>query len=222
MVPLDRQSAISRKMQDLVPQPNLSGTASNYFNQGTQAFDRDNYDVKMNWNRTAEHSIFVKYSAMNANAECPFALGQAGGGAVCTGGVAGLAHTLTQIATIGHTWTLSPRLVVDGTIGWTRMTQQGTNPDFGTNYGLEFLGIPGTNGPDIRQSGLPGFTISGGYTSLGNTDNPRPNTYADQSYTASNNVGLVRGKHDLRFGFDLVRHQLNHWQPELNNPRGSV
>ena len=28
------------------------------------------------------------------------------------------------------------------------------------------------------------------------------------------------GKHDLRFGFDMVRHQLNHWQPELNNPRG--
>ena len=36
----------------------------------------------MNWNRTDQHSLFVKYSAMNANVACPFSLGQAGGDAL--------------------------------------------------------------------------------------------------------------------------------------------
>ncbi|MCZ2079991.1 MAG: TonB-dependent receptor [Bryobacteraceae bacterium] len=219
IVPLNRQSAITRKMQALAPEPNLSGTASNYFKDGTQIFDRDNFDVKVNWNRSDSHALFAKYSAMNANPQCNFALGEAGGPAACSGSAPGKAHTLTQISTIGHTWTFSPRFVMDGTLGWTRMKQDATNPDYGTNFGLDVLGIPGTNGPDIRQSGMPNFSISG-YTAMGNGDNPRPNFYADQSYTSSHNASLTMGAHELRFGFDVVRHQLNHWQPELNNPRG--
>ena len=32
----------------------------------------------------------------------------------------------------------------------------------------------------------------------------------------------TKGAHEIKFGFDLVRHHLNHWQPELSNggPRG--
>jgi hypothetical protein len=219
-IPLNRQSAIARKMQDLVPTPTLSGTTNNFFNSGTLKFDRDNFDGKVNWNRNEKHSLFTKYSTMNGNVNCAFALGQGGGAALGSCGAPGTGHTRVQIATIGHTWTLSPRFVIDGTVGWTRMEQQGTSPDFGKNIGLEVLGIPGTNGPDPRQSGTPGFSPSG-YTAFGNTDNPRPNFYADQSYTSSHNASFTTGKHDLRFGFDLVRHQLNHWQPELNNPRGA-
>jgi hypothetical protein len=219
IIPTNRQSAISRKMQELIPAPNLTGTNNNYFSAGTLVFDRKNYDAKVNWNRTDQHSLFVKYSAMDAIGSCPFSLDAAGGPAVCSGSSPGSATTLVQIATIGHTLALSPRLVIDGTVGWTRLTQQGKNPDFGTNFGLDVLGIPGTNGPDPRQSGIPAFAING-YTTLGNSDNPRPNTYADQSYTVNNNVGFTTGKHDFRFGVDVVRHQLNHWQPELNNPRG--
>ena len=81
---------------------------------------------------------------------------------MCSGSSPGTANTLVQIATIGHTFALSPRLVIDGTVGWTRLEQQGTNPDFGTNFGLDVLGIPGTNGPDPqteRHSGIRHFGI---------------------------------------------------------------
>ena len=71
------------------------------------------------------------------------------------------------------------------------------------------------------RAAIPAFAISG-YTTLGNSDNPRPNTYADQSFTINNNVGFTTGRHDLRFGPDVVGHQLNHWQPELNNPTRGV
>ena len=45
--------------------------------------------------------------------------------------------------------------MIDGTFGWTRFGQDVTPPDLGTNFGLDVLGIPGTNGPDPRESGMP-------------------------------------------------------------------
>ena len=64
------------------------------------------------------------------------------------------------MGTVGHTWTLSPTLVLDGNFGMQQQDQTVTGPDYGTNYGLD-LGIPGTNGGSERYSGLP--TFANGY-----------------------------------------------------------
>ena len=43
----------------------------------------------------------------------------------------------------------------------------------------------------------------------------------EESYTHSDNLTWTKGAHEVRFGFDLVRHHLNHWQPEIGQgPRG--
>ncbi len=219
IVPKDRMSPITLKMLSLVPQPNLPGTSSNYFNSGIQSFDRDNYDVKINWNRNERHQIWGKFSMMNANVSGPFALGEAGGPCLCDGG-SGTGNTKVYVATVGHTWTLSPKLIVDGTFGFTRMDQVVKGPDFGQNFGLDVLGIPGTNGSDPRQGGKPQFEVSG-YTQLGNNDNWSPIFRNDRSYTGTTNFTWVRSAHEMRWGFDVVRHELNHWQPEIGaGPRG--
>jgi outer membrane receptor protein involved in Fe transport len=219
VIPAARQSAIARRVQDLIPASNQPGLTANYFASGTQAMNRDNLDAKVNWNRTNAHTIWGKYSVMDAQVNCAFALGAAGGPGLCDGGP-GVGNTLVQLATIGHTWTFSPAFLIDGTIGWTRMGQNVKGPDYGTNYGLDVFGIPGTNGPDVRQSGLPSMVITG-YTTTGNNETWEPLFRNDQSYTGTTNAGWIRGAHDLRFGFEFVRHQLNHWQPERGGgPRG--
>jgi hypothetical protein len=43
----------------------------------------------------------------------------------------------------------------------------------------------------------------------------------ERSYTASINVTKVAGRHEIRSGFDWVRLRLDHWQPEIGNPRGN-
>lgn len=218
-VPLSRQSAIAMKIQDLVPAPLRPGTTSNYFTAGTQSLDRDNFDLKVNWNRTERNTIWGKYSAMRAFFECAPSLGPAYGPGLC-GGESGTNSTLDQMATIGQTWTLSPYLIWDGTISWTRHGNASRAPDFGTNYGSDVLGIPGTNGADPRQSGFPLFAISG-YTGLGNNNGWQPNYYGDTTYTLEQNFSLVKGSHNLRFGFQGLRHWMNHWQPEIGGgPRG--
>src|SRR5262245_65489775 len=104
---------------------------------------------------------------MNALVHGDFGLGAAGGPGLCAGGV-GEGHTLVQLGGIGQTYTVSPNFLIDGTLGWTRFGQNVQTPDLKTNFGSEVLGIPGTNGPDPREGGMPAFNIFD-YLSLGYT-----------------------------------------------------
>ena len=220
LVPLARQSSAMRKLVDLTPLPNQPGVTANYYASDTQVFDRDSYDIKINWNRSEKHSVWGKYGAMNASVLCKQSLGAAGGPGLCDGGH-GLGHTLDQIATIGHSWVISPTFLIDGTLGWTRRGQDVRGADYGKNTGLETLGIPGTNGPDIRQSGMPPFSATG-YTTLGNPDAWNPVFRNDQSYTFTTNLNRIHGAHDMRFGFEALHHHLNHWNPHWQyGPRGA-
>jgi hypothetical protein len=142
------------------------------------------------------------------------------GDCLCDGGL-GDFHDLVNLVTIGHSYTLSPNLIVDGNVGFTRMTEFGQTPDFGQNIGLSVLGIPGTNDPnDMRDSGFPLFAISG-FNNIGNPEGWNPAFRNDWSFTNSHNATWLHGKHEVRFGFDAIHHHLNHWQPELGaGPRG--
>ena len=144
VIPLNRQSSITRKVQDLVPLPNRPGTVGNYSASGSQRLDRDNLDLKINWNRRDTHTVWGKYSIMNANVGCDPALGPAGGAPLCQGNI-GDGELRTQVATIGHTMTFSPTFLWDGAIGWTRQGQEVT----GFRYG-EFVG-PGAPGDSGHQ-----------------------------------------------------------------------
>ncbi len=218
-LPADRLSPIALKLQSLIPLPNLGGTSANYFASGTQALDRNNIDVKVDWTRNQNHHVFGKYSVMKALVNCDFGLGAAGGPGLCNGGP-GNAPTLVQVPTVGQNIILTPHLLLDQVLGFNRMGQHGTDSFFGQNIGLN-LGIPGTNGPDPRQSGFPIINISG-FTSLGQTANWMPFYRNDQSWTTSHNVTWTHGSHEVRFGFDMIRYQLNQWQPEAGSygPRG--
>ena len=221
VIPTARLNAPMMKMLALVPAPNKAGDNSNYFNTGVQRLNRNNFDGKVNWNRNERHLLWFKYSAMKALVHGEPGLGDAGGNCLCSGGGLGAGNTLVQIAGIGQTYTVSPTFLIDGTLGWTRFGQDVHPPDLGTNFGSEVLGIPGTNGPDPRESGMPPINI-GGYSTLGNPEGWNPLFRNDQSYTFNTNASWTKGRHDMRYGFDFVHHLMNHWQPELGEgPRGA-
>src|SRR5713101_2004797 len=216
-IPID---PIAAKILALIPPPTGAGNNANYFKSATQKLNRNNFDGKVDWNRTSRHSIFAKYSAMKSVFHGEPSLGQAIGDCACDGGL-GDFHDFVQLVTVGHTLTLSPTLVVDGTVGFTRMSEYGQTPDFGTNIGSDVLKIPGTNnGSDLRSSGIPFFAISG-YANLGNPEGWNPAFRNDWSFTTSHNLRWSHGKHQISAGTDIVHHHLNHWQPELGaGPRG--
>ena len=218
-IPIDSAAA---QILAVIPAPNVAGatTIDNYFKSATQSLDRHNFDAKVDWNRTSSHTLFAKYSAMKSVFHGEPSLGKAIGDCACDGGL-GNFHSFVQLVTVGHTLTLSPTLVVDGNIGFTRMSEYGQTPDYGTNIGSDVLKIPGTNnGSDLRSSGFPYFAITG-YADLGNPEGWNPAFRNDWSFTTSHNVRWSHGKHQVSAGMDIIHHHLNHWQPELGaGPRG--
>src|SRR5205807_605188 len=60
------------------------------------------------------------------------------------------------------------------------------------------------------------------YSTLGNTEGWNPLARNDQSYTFNSNASWIKGSHEIRFGFEVLHHLMNHWQPELGDgPRGA-
>jgi len=220
VIPPSRLNGPMMKLLALVPKPNLPGDLDNYYNSATQKLNRNNIDAKVSWNRNVNHQLWFKYSAMTALVTELPALGAAMGPALGGGGV-GAGHTLVQIAGIGQTYTVSPTFLIDATLGWTRFGQNVQSPDLGKNFGRDVLGIPGTNGDDPRESGMPAFYISD-YTALGNREGWNPLWRNDQSYTFNANATWIKGPHEIRFGMDFLHNLMNHWQPELGEgPRGA-
>ena len=224
VIPATRLNGPMMTLLGLVPSPNQPGAEdfNNYFVSGTQKLNRNNFDGKVNWNRNERHQLWFKYSTMIARFDSAGStLGAAGGEDIGDGGLGGC-HTRTQIAGVGQTYTVSPTFLVDATVGWQRFGQACQPPDqlSGVNFGLDVLGIPGTNGPDPREAGMPAFYTS--WSAMGNPEGWNPAFRNDQSYTFNANASWMKGNHEVRFGFDFRHYLMNHFQPELGEgPRGA-
>ena len=223
-IPSSMLNATSQKVLADWPMPNSSvdvnrnGILDDIVVPRTVTNDRDNFDVKLTWQRSNMHSIWAKFGMLDAEVVDNFILGFDEGS---------LGDTRTYVGTIGHTWTLSPTLVLDGNFGINRMEQTVTGPDYGDNFGTDRYGIPGTNGDSVRASGLPFFDTTGfnGHTQandydFGTTPNWMPLFRTEQSFTFSSALTKVMTKHELRFGIDVVKHELDHFQAEFGSIGG--
>ena len=64
----------------------------------------------------------------------------------------------TYSVTAGGTYMVSPTFILDAYIGWTHLGTNVETPGLDKQAGLD-LGIPGTNGPEHYQGGLPRFAV---------------------------------------------------------------
>jgi outer membrane receptor protein involved in Fe transport len=221
-IPANRVSAIWQQLLNFYPAPNTTADnnanrlADDFVQERTVKNDRDNFDLKLSYQRSNAHSIWLKVSMLDAEVVDNFSLGFDNGS---------LGDTRIYVGGLGHTWTLGSNLVLDGNIGINRQDQTVTGPDFGENLGSQTLGIPGTNGPSERYSGLPHFDIpfgtanTGGtnaqHYDIGTTPNWMPLERAERSYTFGTALTWLKGRHQFRTGVDVVRHELNHYQAEF-------
>ncbi len=211
VIPANLLSSAAMKMAALIPETNQgTGISNNYFGAASLRYNRDNADLKINYNPTEKTTFFARYSAEPTSIFDPQALGPAGGNTF-DGGQPGNAPGLTQSAAAGANYTLTPHLLLDGNVGFTRQNLKTENTDITQNYGSSVLGIPGTNGPSTLQGGYPVFTISG-LSSLGTASISSPFVFRDNEYLYAANLSWVKGAHSLRFGTAINRFQLNHFQ----------
>ena len=126
-------------------------------------------------------------------------------GAPGGGGNPGVGWGDTYNFSAGATYTAGSNVVMDGHFGWVRMGSNVEMSDLGENKGLDWLGIPGTNGPDPWDGGTPFFDLDG-YADLGTTQNFMPYYRNDDQYQMVANVTWLKGRHNIRFGSDRLLH----------------
>ncbi len=217
IIPTNRISPIAQRIQALYPDPNIAGSQNNFAIGATPQFNRDYNDVKLNFQRSANHMIWGRYGVMGALVGGRGIFGDGVGPS--PGADPGFGDTRIQNASAGHNYTFSPNLMMDGVIGYNRLDQTVRGQDFGRDFSTS-LGIPGLGGSDPRQQGFPNISING-YAGFG-VPGWMPLERIEESYTATNTLRWIKGNHNFAFGFDGVLHKMTHWSPHLGTgPRGS-
>ena len=222
-IPQSRINSASNTIVGLLPALTRPTTyTNNYDAYGGTQYNRKSWDYKVNYNPSDRQMIWGRYSFSPMNIVAPFVLGAAegdvfgGGNPINSGG-------LVQTTAAGFTRTITPTLLLDGNIGYTRQSI-GANGDEGVgDYGTQTLKIPGTNGVGVNYQGIPAFQVSGS-ANMGNTNTGSPFKFRDNQYTTSINLTKIKGAHNLRFGFEYDKYALNHFQPQggtFGTARGS-
>jgi hypothetical protein len=215
VIPQSRISEVAKKLIAHWPLPNLPGEMNNYFIQPRFLFNRWTVDSKVNWNATPRLQIFGRYSQLDFDQNSETVFGpQLQGDDATGGGNPGIGWGGTYNFSGGATYTLGNNIVMDGHFGWVRMNSNVEMVDVTENKGLDWLGIPGTNGPDLVDGGTPWFDLDG-YTDLGTIEDFMPYYRSDDQYQTVVNLSWLKGRHNVRVGSDIYYTTLNHIQPEI-------
>ena len=219
-IPSTRFDPIALKLINLLPLPNVEGRLTdNYFATGDYTFDRHNIDAKVNYNPTNKLGITARIGWLGYNFKNPAMFGELGGLPINnTAAKAGTGLGDTYTFTGSGSYVLSPNFLIDTYAGITTIEVLSEPDRLDENLGLDFLGIPGTNGPDRLYGGWPHFDITNysalGYAGSGNS--PYVDDNWQVQYTA--NATYTLGTHTFRFGGDIVRQAMN--RHELGNGSG--
>ncbi len=230
IIPANRIDSASRLMLSRINPAgfinNQGVTATNnYVSAGSAMLNRTTFDLKVNYVKSEKMTLFGRYSRSKSLLFDPPTFGDAMGGAT-GGGQVGQAPSTIQNAGLGGTYTFSPTVVLDANFGYTRQYLGAVHqPDIDLgNFGLNVLGIPGTNGDSVLAGGTPAFIFPSIWNGIGNIDTGNPFLFRDNQFVFNSNVTWSRGAHSIRFGGEYGNAQLNHFQPQggaFGTPRGS-
>jgi hypothetical protein len=212
-IPANRVDQAALYLIQRLPATTQPGYVDNVLTTGATTYDRTNYDLKIN-HASSKLTAFGRYGNSPHKIDDAYALGEAGGGSAA-GGQVGLAPGRTQVLGLGMTYLFGPTLMLDANFGFTHQVLGAEAPDIGINIGSDAdkMNIPGTNGPDRLQGGLPSFQISN-WANLGNDNTGNPFQFSDDQYSFAVNLQNQRGPHLFRTGLEYLDQQLNHFQPQ--------
>ncbi len=212
----DRIDASVKKILPLIPAPNLAGNTNNYFASAGFLFDRWTLDSKINYNVNSKFNVFGRYSILDFFTVNETIFGHELQGRAINSSNPGTGKGKTHSFSIGGVYTITPNFILDGNFGFFRQNTDVAQSDLGENRGLDFLGIPGTNGKQPFEGGFPWFDLNT-YADYGTVDTFMPYTRSDDQYQIVVNANWIKGAHNIRFGMDVYRQKLNHTQPESSD-----
>ena len=216
LVPASRISPIVKKIVALTPLPNLNGLTSNFYATGPFTFDRRTIDTKVNYNATPKLSMFGRFGMLHYSDYDPQVFGDALGGPPISalGGNPGHGQGNTYSLTTAATYVLRPTMVLDTYFGWTQAQTTSEQARLDEKIGSDILGIPGTNGVGKLKGGWPRFEIDN-YTTVGINEDFMPYYKRDPQFQYVANFNWTKKAHNVRFGMDIYRQQMNQTQEQF-------
>ncbi len=214
IIPTTQLDPISRAVAQLYPAPNVPGAfANNYVVNAPGHEQVDEADVRVDHNISQRQQIFSRFSLSQTDRfQTPPLPGLADGGSYSTGNYI----DDTRGAVIGYTFTITPTMVNEVRIGFSREHYVDNTPAYGQKYPTSGLAVPGVPN-NATINGLTLFQISG-YHTLGEPGYT-PTTSTSQEFQYGDTLNVVHGKHSLKMGPQVRFSQFNLFQ--IGQPRGA-
>jgi hypothetical protein len=211
-IPANRISPISKAMLDKLILPTGPGILDNYFALATFVSDVAKMDSKVTWaagnklnvngrisylrNHENSHGIYPSVDGAQYN---PLSIGR-------------LWQAKVASRSVGATSILAPNLVVDGVWGYTP-SHSWVEPEGPKDCWGDAFAIPhACQLPYSRDRQTP--SISNGFSMVTPS---QFRDYDDSQMQWSGNVGWTRGTHNVKFGFDINRMHVDHYQTAANS-----
>ena len=211
-IPANRMSPIALNYLQLIPFPNLPGSAANFQTIRERTYDSFTTDVKVEHRFGDSDSIFARYSYNPVDVFTPGALPlvTVGGTEIDPGGVLGGFPGPSEMAGNGfhlnYQRIMRSDLLLEAKAGFSQIELNSYPLNYGQNLSDQF-GVIGANVPDIPfSSGLTPMNITG-FVSVGD-DIFLPIINTNRTYQYSAAVTNTRGAHNLKAGGAVVRRHL--------------
>src|SRR5215468_10612053 len=155
VIPNGRLSQQALNLLKLIPPPNATGTdngtRNNYVASGSEIFDNDTFDIRIDNRLTSKLNLFGRYSFADFSRNGPPSFGAGGGQELVSLG--GTSKVRNHSVAIGFDYTLSQTMLVDFRFGFFKYGVNVLPADFGTTPAAD-AGIPGLNVDKGFTSGL--------------------------------------------------------------------
>jgi hypothetical protein len=211
VIPSGRLSPQALAILNLLPSPTEPGIRDNFISQGSETFNNDSFDVRLDGRLSDRLNSFVRYSYAKFDINGPQAFGEAGGQELVTLG--GQSKVRNHSVALGADYTINSSTILDVRFGFFKYGVDVLPNDFGTTPAQD-AGIPGLNLGDDFTSGLPFFELGnaeaapaqirfGSGLDAGRCNCPLAE-HEKQAQVVANLTKLL-GNHTVKFGVDVRR-----------------
>ncbi len=218
IIPASMINPIIAKVVALIPPTNLPGSLNNLYENEPSTYNLHKIDTKFDYTPTDKLRVSFRYGDQPYNAVFAPIYGPILGGShpfTACGACNYQQHGATLALSGSATYVFSPSFVVDATFGATQAHQYLLPTESNVKYGLDVLGIPGTNTGNLPWAGgVPKFTMSN-YVVMG--DSYSALEYKDPILEYVANATKIKASHTIRFGFDISRQHENHIETAPTN-----
>ena len=209
VIPTGRLSPQALAILKLIPLPNRAGTENgtrdNFVASGSEPFNSDSVDVRLDDRVNDRLNVFGRYSYATFDRNGPTSFGAGGGQELVSLG--GSSKVKNQSLALGFDRSIGSNMTADFRLGWFKYKVDVLPFDYGTTPAKD-IGIPGLNLDNTFTSGLFGGFVEGsrGFnfgSGLGVNRCNCPLNEDEKQLQLVGNVTRQARNHTVKFGIDV-------------------